>query len=134
MPEISRLLRKLKRNKAVGPDDLPPGFLKDIAESIAKPFTHIVNLSLKTSEIPLDFKIANITPLFKSRSVKVTDNYRPISVLPIMSKILEKVVHDQLIRYLEENQLLSNIQFAQKINGTSSNIINGSHQKKRWTK
>ena len=109
--EISRHPRKLKRNKSVGADELPPGYLKDISDSIAKPFAHIVNMSLQTGEVPEDFKIAKITPLFKSGSPKETDNYRPISVLPIMSKILEKIVHNQLMRYLDENKLLSSKQF-----------------------
>ena len=109
--EVSRYIRKIKRNKAAGPDNLPPGFLKDIAESIAKPFTYIVNMSLRTGDIPVDFKIAKVTPVYKSGSSKETDNYRPISVLPIMSKILEKVVHCQLVQYLEENKFLHDSQF-----------------------
>ena len=109
--ELTRYLRKLKRNKAAGPDNLPPGFLKDIVESIAKPFTHIINLSLQTGDIPRDFKTAKVTPIFKSGSNRETDNYRPISVLPAMSKILERAVHSQLLCYLEENNVLSNAQF-----------------------
>ena len=109
--ETSRLVRKLKRNKSAGVDNLPPGYLKDIFDSIALPFTHILNLSLENGEVPYDFKIAKITPLFKSGSTKELGNYRPISVLPIMSKILEKIVHKQLIDYLEKNHMLSNSQF-----------------------
>ena len=63
--EVSKYLRGLKRNKAIGVD-IPPGYLKDVAYVIAKPLTHIINLSLNTGLIPSDFKQARIQPLFKS--------------------------------------------------------------------
>ena len=109
--EILSYLQKLKRNKAVGIDNLPPGFLKDVAFIIAKPLTHVINLSLMTGTVPTDFKNAKVTPLFKSGATDKLDNYRPISVLSTISKILEKCVHTQVMKYLEVNNLLSIYQF-----------------------
>ena len=108
---IEKQLKKLKRNKATGADDLPPGLLKDCASEITQPLCHLINLSLKHSEIPSDWKHALITPIFKSGSTNDPNNYRPISILPILSKILEKSVHQQLMDYLEDNTLLSRNQF-----------------------
>ena len=105
--EVKKHLKKIKRKKATGPDNLPAGFLKDIGDAIAEPFTHLINMSLLTGIVPNDFKIGNVKPLFKSGNVLSLDNYRPITILPILSKILEKCVHAQLMAYLESNELLS---------------------------
>ena len=109
--EVNSHLKNLKRNKAVGLDNIPPGFLKDVANVIAPPLTHIINLSLRNGVIPSDFKSGRVTPLFKSGSASNTDNYRPITILPILSKVLEKCVHDQVMKFLEENNLLCSQQF-----------------------
>ena len=103
---IEKELKSLKRHKATGLDDLPSNLLKDGATIIAKPLSHVINLSLKTGIVPSEWKVAKITPLHKSGDKTKADNYRPISILPVLSKILEKAVHKQLIAFLEENNLL----------------------------
>ena len=80
-------------------------------EFIVDPLHHIVNLSLQTSTVPAAWKQAKIVPIFKSGDQKQAENYRPISVLPILSKLLEKAVHSQLLTYLEENKLLNDSQY-----------------------
>ena len=108
---IEKELRSLVRNKATGIDDLPPGMLKDCAALIAKPLCHIINLSLRSSTIPSIWKVAKITPIFKSGNTSLTENYRPISVLLVLSKILEKAMHLELISYLEREKLLHDSQY-----------------------
>ena len=66
---------------------------------------------MSTSTVPTHWKTAKMTPVYKSGSPTEGSNYRPISVLPILSKILKKVIHNQLKEYLEQNKLLSNSQF-----------------------
>ena len=109
--EIETLLRKIKRKKATGTDNLPANLLKYSSKAIAEPLTFIINLSLGTGVVPNDWKVARVLPLYKSGSRSSLDNYRPISILPVISKIAEKVVHSQLIHFLELNNLLSNSQF-----------------------
>ena len=109
--EVFKHLKKLSRKKASGPDDLPPGVLKDVAISIAKPLCHIINISLKYGIVPADFKLGKITPIYKSGSKQEMDNYRPITVLPVCSKIFERCIHTQLLTFLEEKKLLSKTQF-----------------------
>ena len=70
-----------------------------------------LNLSLKNGTLPNELKKARVNPIYKSGSRKSFDNYRPISVLPILSKIFEKCVYRQLVNHLENNNLLSNFQF-----------------------
>ena len=108
---ISKELSALKVKKAAGIDDLPAKLLKDSAKVISGPLCKLINRSLETGVVPSEWKIAKINPLHKKGDVTLANNYRPISVLPILSKVLEKVVHNQLTDYLEENKLLCPRQF-----------------------
>ena len=86
-------LKKLKIKKAVGLDQLPARLLKDSAEIIAKPLTTLINASLIYGYVPSEWKWARVNPLFKNCKSNDMDNYRPISVLPTISKVMERVVH-----------------------------------------
>ena len=119
--EIYRDLRKIKPKKAAGLDNIPPRLLRDAANEISQPLTHIINKSLQSGFFPSEWKIAKITPLFKSGNSSNIDNYRPISILPALSKILEKAVHRQLVDYLESNSLLYKKQFGYR-KGKSTEI------------
>ena len=101
----------MSTNKACGIDNLPSKLLKHSAPVISKPLSFLVNLSLKTGSFPQKWKTAKITPLHKSGDTTNTDNYRPISVLPTLSKILEREIHRQIMTYLETHSLLSRNQF-----------------------
>ena len=70
-------------SKAPGMDKIVPNFFKDGAEVLAKPICDIINLSIKLSNLPDKFKIAQVTSLFKKRSKTDTKNHRPISLLPL---------------------------------------------------
>ena len=109
--EILKELRNLKRRKASGVDNFPPGLLKDAALVLTKPLTFIINLSLETGVVPSEWKVAKVIPLYKSGSQAEIDNYRPISILPTFSKILEKIVYKQLMAHLERHNLLFKYQF-----------------------
>ena len=109
--EILTELKNLKRKKATGLENLPPGLLKDAVGVIAKPLTFIINLSLSSGVVPTDWKMAKVIPIFKFGSMAEIGNYRPISILPALSKILEKMVHKQLLKHLEFNGFLPEHQF-----------------------
>ena len=100
-------LRKLKNGKAVGLDNIPPRLLKDAADIVTKPLTEIINASLRQGKVSDDWKSACVIPLFKKGKVEDMDNYRPISILPTVSKLLEKAVHTQLYDYLSQHKILS---------------------------
>ena len=104
---VEKELRALRRNKATGLNELPPGLLKDCAAHISGPLCHIINLSIDSGTVPSVWKAAKVTsPIFKSGNHEFPENYRPVSVLPVFSKILEKGVHRQFIDFLESNNLL----------------------------
>ena len=99
---IVKTFQGLKASKASGLDNISPRMLKDAAVVVAKPLTRIVNESL-----PSEWKYAKISPLYKKGMSTDMDNYRLISVLPVVSKVLERVVHHQLHRFLSEHKLRS---------------------------
>ena len=121
--EVFKVLMSLKRSKSPGIDNIPPGTVKDAAKVIIDPLLHIINLSLATSAIPREWKVARCVPVFKGGNAKEPDNYTPISVLPIFSKILERVVHNQLYEYLENNKFLSSQQFGFRRNGSTTSAV-----------
>ena len=109
--EILKELRNLKRRKASGLDNFPSGLLKDAALVLTKPLTFIINLSLETGVVLSGWTVAKVIPLYKSGSQAEIDNYRPISILLTLSKILEKIVYKQLMAHLERHNLLFEYQF-----------------------
>ena len=104
-------LKSLNRKKADGLDKIPNCLLKDAATVIAPPLAFIINMSLKSGIVPSEFKCGKVIPVYKSGPQNNIDNYRPITILPTISKILEKCVHSQLMMYLETNKFLSINQF-----------------------
>ena len=109
--KVLRYLPNLKSTKAPGHDKLPPKMLKDAAPILAEPLAYIINRSLTDSTVPSKLKIAKVIPLFKSGTKTSMDYYRPISILPAFSKILERVVYEQLSDYLESNDLITSSQY-----------------------
>ena len=103
---ILKFLKNINEDKAAGIDNLSGKFLKDGAAVFAKPISQICNLSIKYSHFPMDCKIAKLKPLFKKGSRTARKNYRPISLLPLISKIIEKVIHDQTQKYLDDYNIL----------------------------
>ena len=103
---ISDLIKNCDINKAAGTDELSGRFLKDGADILTIPITQICNLSIKFSHFPKDCKVAKLKPLYKKGTKTDPKNFRPISLLPIVSKIIEKVIHDQTMNHLTKNIVL----------------------------
>jgi hypothetical protein len=85
--------------------------LKKVSHSILKPITHIFGCSLTTGVVPSKLKIAKVIPVFKSGDASDINNYRPISLLSSFSKILEKIVQNRLVKYLDLFNLITPQQF-----------------------
>ena len=107
--QVFTLFAGLKENKAslIVPNKL----IKLATEQLSAPFTEIYNESILSGEFPEIFKISKVTPIFKSGSLSELGNYRPIAVISPFSKVLERLVYDQLVSYLEKECLLFNFQF-----------------------
>ena len=100
---VLSLLSTLDVSKSTGPDGLSAVFLKEVANEIAVPLTNLYNQSLHDGFIPVGWKQSHITPVYKGGKCNDPSNYRPTLVVPILAKVLEKIV---FIQYLEKNNLL----------------------------
>ena len=98
--DVLKCIHGIARNKATGLDQIPASVVKDSIECIVQPLTHIINLSLVTGKIPDAWKKARVTPIHKSGDTSDPTNYRPISILPILSKVLERLVFNQVYDYV----------------------------------
>ena len=109
--DILKILKNLNTSKVAGIDNLPPNILKHAADELSAPLCSLINESLQVSSFSTAGKCWKITPAFISDSQTLLDNYRPIAVIPALSKIIEKIIYNQLSRYLEANGLLCPHQF-----------------------
>ena len=109
--EVKLVTHKLKNKKTTSCDNLSTFIILKTIDEIAIPITHIINQSLASGLVPDKLKISKIIPIFKSGNNKHFNNYRPISILPPISKILEKIVCNRLIHFLDKYDILYRHQY-----------------------
>ena len=107
---VINLLRNIDEKKATGLDMIPSKLLKMAASIVTPSLTAIFTKSIITGVYPTEWKMARVTSVFKKGVKSNLNNYRPISVIPVVLKVFEKIVYDQLYQYLNDNQLLSSCQ------------------------
>ena len=109
--EIFEIVKSLKSKKSTGHDGISTKLLKQIILNIASPLEYIFNLSLSTGCCPDLLKLAKVIPIHKKEDPRQVTNYRPISLLPCISKVLEKIVYKRLDSFLSLNNILNSAQF-----------------------
>ena len=109
--EINCLLNEINVNKSSGPDGIRPTVIKSVTQYISPILVHIFNNSMQSGIIPESLKVAQIIPIYKANDPSEFTNYRPISILPILSKILEKVILKRLLDFLTKQDILNHSQF-----------------------
>ena len=109
--KVLKQLKSLNVSKSCGPDNCHPFFLKECAEQIYLPLTDIFHKSLSSGVIPDDWKKANITCIFKKGNKQDPGNYRPVSLTPVICKLLERTVREEIVNHLSISKLLSDSQF-----------------------
>ena len=109
--EVCNIITSMKGKTSSGHDHLSSKFIQTIKNSICKPLSIIMNKSFETGLIPKNMKIAKVMPIYKSKEKKEMSNYRPISLLPSTSKVLEKLVHKRLYSFCDSNKILYNNQY-----------------------
>ena len=120
---VHKILNNLEASKAPGIDNIKSMFLKDGAKILAAPIAQLCNLSMSTTTFPSECKIAKLKPLFKKGCKTEPKNYRPISLLPIISKIIEKVVHQKANDFLNENNILYKFQSGFRNNHSTASCL-----------
>jgi hypothetical protein len=108
--DVKDIIKKFKPKTSCGDDNISLKILKLINPYISQALTIIINQSLTSGIFPDALKIAKVIPLFKKDDSTIVNNYRPISLLPVLSKVLEKVVHKQLYSYFNQNKLIYSLQ------------------------
>ena len=104
---ILNKIKNLNEFKAFGVDGVSNAVLKNCAESFAKPLKIIFDKSLKTGEVPKEWKEANVTPLFKKGDKLERSNYRPVSLTSTVCKVLESIIRDKIMKYLKLKRLIT---------------------------
>ena len=109
--EIFTIINKLKNKNSSGKDEISNKLLKSINREISKPLSVIINQSISTGIFPEALKIAKIKPLYKKGEKTCFNNYRPISLLPTISKVFEQILYTQIYNYFNINNLLCEQQY-----------------------
>ena len=107
---VAKLLRKVNPNKASGPDSIPARILKELADDIAPLLTTIFNKSLEQGEVPLDWKKANVTAIYKKGDKYEPSNYRPVSLTSLCCKLQEHILVSNVLSHLDEHDILTDCQ------------------------
>ena len=123
-PEIiTDAIGKLKNTNSTGPDNLSTNVLKYILPAIIKPLCHLFDLSFKTGYIPTILKTAKVIPIFKAGAKDNFNNYRPISLLSPISKVLEKIAALQMMKYINKFQILYHHQYGFRSNHNTTHPL-----------
>jgi retron-type reverse transcriptase len=109
--EINLICKTLKSGASCGHDDVKPDIVKSVSDLISSPLAIIFNLSLSSGSVPKKLKCAKVVPIFKNGENDVFSNHRPISILPVFSKILERLIHKRLYKFVSCYNLLHENQF-----------------------
>ena len=99
--EVRRVIKSLSAKKAAGYDEIPALFIKKVGMKLIKPICQLFNQCIMENTFPDKMKMANITPLFKKKDKLNKDNYRSVNLLPVLSKIFEKLLYKQMFEFME---------------------------------
>ena len=122
--EIIDLVNDLRSGTAAGYDTICVSIVKESIGIISEPLTQIIHLPIQSGIVPDRMKIARVIPIFKSGDSSLLTNYRPVPVLPVFSKLLEKVVYNRILKYLDKHGILFRNQYGfQKGHSTSFALL-----------
>ncbi|QQP41547.1 Uncharacterized protein FKW44_015956, partial [Caligus rogercresseyi] len=129
--KIARVIKGMKATEALGVDGIPVSVLKKGIEVLAGPIAHLVNRSLASGTVPTALKMSNVLPVFKGKGKPATDpaSYRPICILPALSKVLETVVKSDLEDHLAKTEALPNTQFGFRKSRSTTAALATAHAK-----
>ena len=105
--QILELAKAINVKKSPGPDEIHPKMLVELANELSGPLTILFNKSLNTGVVPNDWKLAQVSPIFKKGAKDKAENYRPISLTSIVCKLMEKIIKERVMKHLTDNDLLS---------------------------
>ena len=121
--EILNIIKNMKPKTSSGHDNINAKMLKEVQNEIKEPLCVLMNKSLLNGIFPNIFKMAEVIPIHKNKSKDKIENYIPISLLPTVSKILEKLIHKRIYNFLQKHKLLYNSQYGFRPEHSTINAI-----------
>ena len=121
--EVESYIKTLKNNKSTGPSSIPNKLFKQFKKPLSGPVSLLINLTFSEGRSPTILKIGKIYPIYKKQNKTEVTNYRPISLLSNISKIMEKMVHNRLYMFLEQNNALYDFQFGFRNNHSTNHAL-----------
>ena len=122
--EISNLILQLDESRATDVYGIPVKLIKSVQYTISEPLSMIFNQCFVSGTFPKKLKLACVTPIHKANSKLALTNYRPISVLPVLSKLLEQLIYKRLSNFLDKNKIIYDHQFGfQKKKSMSTAVL-----------
>ena len=125
-------LKKMKDNKSPGVDGISQKMLKEIAEEISIPLAKVFNLSIQEGIVPLKWKIANVVPIFKKGNRCKPENYRPVSLTSVVCKLLESLLRDHMVEFMNKHNLLNHSQGFMKGRSCLTNLLEFTEIISKW--
>ena len=121
--DVLDIISKLSNTSACGLDEIDTYSIKLVKYIITPALTHIINLSLSSGIFPTIWKSSKIVPLFKKDDPLCPYNYRPVAIIPVLSKVMERAVCNQMVKYLTENELIHPCHHAYRKNHNTTTAI-----------
>lgn len=121
--EVMREIGTLKSNCATGPDNISSRVIKYCKEQLCKPLVHLINIIFQSGKFPSNLKTSIVTPVYKAKAHNDIGNYRPISIISNIAKIVEKCIKSRLLSFFQKHKILNQQQFGFTQNKSTSDAI-----------